>query len=251
MRFLRHSLLALLCAGCAPSGQTGLGFNLVSDQQARQSALEAWEQIKVQTPASTDAAARQRTQRVAAAVLTAAGEKPSDWEVVTFQSPEANAFALPAKKIGVYEGMLALASSDAELAAVLGHEVAHNQRNHAAQQMSTAMATELGTNLAGVALGAAGLGSPELVGGALGIAAQYGLLLPYSRNQELEADRVGLNIMARAGYDPRAAVTLWQKMEQSGSRPPTFLSTHPAPGQRITQLQALMPEALALYQSRQ
>ncbi|MBF0307365.1 MAG: M48 family metallopeptidase, partial [Alphaproteobacteria bacterium] len=99
-------------------------------------------------------------------------------------------------------------------------------------------------------LGAAGVGSPGTVSTLLGLGAQYGLLLPYSRNQELEADRLGLTIMARAGFDPRAAVALWRDMERSGGHPPAFLSTHPDPGQRVEQLQALMPEALATYRDR-
>lgn len=136
-----------------------------------------------------------------------------------------------------------------QLAAVLAHEVAHNQEAHAAERINSAMAAQAGTDLAGAVLGAAGVPAPGTVASILGAGAEYGLLLPYSRNQELEADRLGLRIMARAGYDPRAAIALWQQMESQGGQPPAFLSTHPAPGQRIEQLQALMPEALATYRS--
>lgn len=240
--------LALLCTACG-SGQTGLGLNLVSDQQTQQMGLEAWQEIRAETPVSSSRADRQRAQQVAEDVLKAAGETPSAWEVVVFQGQQANAFALPAKKIGVYEGMMRLADTDAQLAAVLAHEVAHNQEAHATERINSSMAAQAGTELAGAALGAAGVAAPGTVASILGAGAQYGLLLPYSRNQELEADRLGLRIMARAGYDPRAAITLWQQMESQGSQPPAFLSTHPAAGQRIEQLQALMPEALAAYHS--
>lgn len=240
--------LAILCSACA-SGQTGLGLDLVSDQQTQQMGLQAWQEIRTETPVSRSRADQQRAERVAEDVLKAAGENSSAWEVVVFQGQQANAFALPAKKIGVYEGMMRLADTDAQLAAVLAHEVAHNQEAHAAERINSAMAAQAGTDLAGAVLGAAGVPAPGTVASILGAGAEYGLLLPYSRNQELEADRLGLRIMARAGYDPRAAIALWQQMESQGGQPPAFLSTHPAPGQRIEQLQALMPEALATYRS--
>lgn len=239
----------LLTAACA--GQTGLGLGLVSEQESEQMGQQAWQEIRAQTPAATSQSEQQRAQRVAGRILAAAGESPSAWDVIVFQGQEANAFALPARKIGVYEGMMKLADTDAQLATVLSHEVAHVERNHSAERMSSALATQAGTQLAGAALGAAGVGSPQMVETVLGVGAQYGLLLPYSRNQELEADQVGLGMMARAGYDPRAAITLWQKMEQAGgSQPPAFLSTHPAAGRRIEQLQAAMPQALAEYRTR-
>lgn len=240
--------LLLVAAGCAE--QTGLGLSLVSEQETQQLGQEAWQDIRAQTPAATSQAQQQRAQRVAERILAASGESPSAWEIVVFQGQEANAFALPARKIGVFEGMMKLADTDAQLAAVLSHEVAHVERKHSAERLSTAMATQAGGALAGAALGAAGVGSPQMVETVLGVGAQYGLLLPYSRNQELEADRVGLRMMARAGFDPREAVTLWQKMEQGGAQPPAFLSTHPAAGKRIEQLQAAMPQALAEYQGK-
>ncbi|MBF0394799.1 MAG: M48 family metallopeptidase [Alphaproteobacteria bacterium] len=240
-------VLVLLCAACGE--QTGVGLDLVPEPRAERMGLQAWREIRAATPASGDASDQRRAQAVADAVLAAAGESPADWEVVVFQGPQANAFALPGNKIGVYEGMMRLADTDARLAAVLAHEVAHNQERHAVERMSSAVAAQAGTDLAGAVLGAAGVGSPGTVSTLLDLGAQYGLLLPYSRNQELEADRLGLNIMARAGFDPRAAVTLWRDMDRSGGQPPAFLSTHPNPGQRIEQLQAFMPEALATYRA--
>jgi predicted Zn-dependent protease len=243
-------VVAGMCVlGASCGGQTGLGRGLVSDQDADRMGVQAWQELRTQTPAVGDAAEQARARRVADRVLAAAGETPSAWEVEVFQGGEANAFALPGRKIGIYDGMMRLANTDAELATVLSHEIAHVERRHSAERMSTAMATETGTNLAGAALGAAGVGSPQMIAGILGLGAQYGILLPYSRNQESEADLAGLQLMAHAGYDPRAAITLWQKMEQGGGQPPAFLSTHPATGQRIQQLEAAMPQALAEYRA--
>lgn len=251
--FVRKSVAALMIAGstaglgaCA-GDSTGLGLNLVPEEQVQQMGLQSWQQIRNETPASGNAAYQQTAQQVAARVLQAAGKNPAEWEVVVFQGDAANAFALPGKKIGVYEGMMQLAGNEAQLAAVISHEIAHNEENHAAERVNSQMATQLGVDLAGAALGqTAGVGGQQ-VAALLGAGAQYGLLLPYSRNQELEADRLGLQYMARAGYDPREAVELWRSMARQGGGPPEFLSTHPAPEQRIERLQELMPQAMELY----
>src|SRR3546814_483130 len=121
------------------------------------------------------------------------------------------------------------------------------QAHPAAQRMSTSAATDLGIQAIGAALSAGNIGYANEVAGLLGVGAQYGVILPYSRDQELEADRMGLLLMARAGYDPREAIDFWQNMSSSGARPPEFASTHPAPGSRVAQLESLMPEAMAAY----
>lgn len=165
-----------------------------------------------------------------------------------FEGEEVNAFALPGKKIGVYEGMMRTARGDDALATVIAHEVAHNVAAHPAERLSSQVAAEAGLNIAGALLGSAGIAQSRAIAGILGAGVQYGVLLPYSRNQELEADRLGLRYMAQAGYDPRAAIAFWQDMQRAGGpRPPTFLSTHPAPDQRIEQIQALIPEVMAAY----
>lgn len=246
----RKCVLAVCCLllpACGTEG-TGLGLNLVPDQQVQEMALETWKDLRAKTPVSADRADQRRARTVADRVLQAAGEQPAQWEVVVFQGGQANAFALPGGKIGVYDGMLRLASSDEELAAVIGHEIAHNEARHAAQRVNSQTATKVGIDIASAALGAANVGPPDTIAGLLGVGAQYGVLLPYSRNQELEADRLGLTYMAKAGYDPHGAVALWRKMQQQGgSRQPTFLSTHPAPGDRIAQLESLLPEAMTHY----
>ncbi|HEV7370162.1 M48 family metallopeptidase, partial [Arenibaculum sp.] len=155
----------------------------------------------------------------------------------------------PGGKIGVYEGMFQVAENEAQLAAVVGHEIAHNQAQHAQQRLSSQAATELGTQVLGAVLQGGNVGGGQQIAALLGAGAQYGLILPYSRNQELEADRLGLLMMARAGYDPRAAVQLWRNMGAAGgARPPEFMSTHPGPESRIARLEELVPEAQAVYE---
>jgi predicted Zn-dependent protease len=241
--------LALGAAGCV-TDSTGLGLRLVPEEQVVAMGQQSWEQLRQQEPASKNAAYQRTAKEVAGRLLTAGGRNPAEWEVVVFASQEVNAFALPNRKIGVYEGMMKLVAGEAELAAVIGHEIGHVDENHAAERLNSQAATEIGISLAGLALGSASHTDPQAVASLLGMGAQFGLLLPYSRNQELEADRLGLTSMAKAGYDPRAAVTLWQKMQAQGGRSPVFMSTHPGPEQRIERLQALMPKALEIYRQR-
>lgn len=238
--------LTLMLAACA-TGDTGIGLNLVPPEQVTQMGLESWQAIRAETPPSDNAAFQRRARTVADRVLRGAGKDPGVWEVVVFKGADANAFALPGNKIGVFEGMMGMADSDDQLAAVIGHEIAHNEAEHASERLSSQIAAQAGLDIASMALESVNVGSPQLIAAVLGAGVQYGLILPYSRNQELEADRLGLIYMAQGGYDPRSAVDLWQKMGAQGGQPPTFLSTHPAPRQRIEQLQALLPEAMALY----
>lgn len=249
-RWAAAPLFALALAGCE-SDATGLGISLVSDDEVTKMAAPAWEQLKADSPQSNNAAYRQAARTVSSRLLAAAGEDPGRWEVVVFQGDQANAFALPNAKIGVYEGMFNVAQNEAQLAAVIGHEIAHVQEKHSSERVNSQMATQLGAQIAAAVIGATAGGDPQTIAGLLGAGAQYGIVMPYGRNQELEADRLGLILMARAGYDPRQSVALWQNMSKAGGgSPPAFLSTHPAHEQRIAQLEELMPEALAQYRSR-
>lgn len=235
---------------CVGPGQTGLGLGLVSAQEAEQLGVQSWEQIRSEVPASKNTTYQRALQQVSTNILTAIGQNPANWEAVVFESKEANAFALPGNKIGVYEGMFAIATDVNELAAVVGHEVGHNQAEHARERLSSAAATQTGVQLLGAALQIGNIGYANEIAGLLGAGVQYGLILPYSRNQELEADSIGLINMAKAGYDPRAAIKLWQNMQAAGERAPEFLSTHPAPESRIAALEAQMPEAMSYYKPR-
>jgi predicted Zn-dependent protease len=235
---------------CVGPGQTGLGLGLVSAEEAQQLGVQSWEQIRSEVPVSKNATYQRALQQVSTNILTAIGQNPASWEAVVFESKEANAFALPGNKIGVYEGMFAIATDVNELAAVVGHEIGHNQAEHARERLSSAAATQTGVQLLGAALQIGNIGYANEIAGLLGAGVQYGLILPYSRNQELEADSIGLINMAKAGYDPRAAIKLWQNMQAAGERAPEFLSTHPAPESRIAALEAQMPEALRYYKPR-
>jgi predicted Zn-dependent protease len=234
-----------LLAGCVGSG-TGLGFDLVSDRQVQELSLESWQRLRSETPVSNEASYRRTAERVTGRLLEALEGDQSDWEVVVFEGDEANAFAMPGGKIGIYEGMFRTARNDAQLAAVIAHEIGHNLAEHAQERLSSQVATSGAVQLVSAALAAGNVGYANAIAGALGLGAQYGVLLPYSRNQELEADRIGVLLMARAGYDPREAVELWRNASLGGA-PPSLLSTHPVPAERIQQLEELMPRALALY----
>ncbi|MDR9435344.1 MAG: M48 family metallopeptidase, partial [Thiohalophilus sp.] len=167
--------------------------------------------------------------------------------VAVIDDPETvNAWAMAGGRMAVYTGLMEqLKLTDAELAQIMGHEIAHALANHTAEQMSVAMATQLGVSAIGIATDAS---DSSLTAGA--IAAQLAVQLPNSRTAESEADRMGIELAARAGYDPQAAVTLWQKMEKvSGNGPPQFLSTHPAPGNRQKTLSQLVPQMRQLQRA--
>ena len=244
------AMSGLLATGCGGSGETGLGVDLVSEEQVQQMGIETWERIRSETPTSSNQRYQQTADRVASKLLEAAGEDPRNWEVVVFESGQANAFALPGGKIGAYEGMFEIAENEAQLAAVIAHEIGHLQAEHPQERVNSEVAAQGVLQLVSAALQAGDVAYANAVAGALGAGARYGVLLPYSRNQELEADRIGLRLMAQAGYDPREALELWRRMQQQGGvQPPVFLSTHPAPDERIEQLEELMPEALEAYRS--
>jgi predicted Zn-dependent protease len=239
---------SLLVSACAGSDETGLGVDLVSQEQVQEMGVESWQRIRSETPASGDEAAQRTAEQVADNLLRAAGADPDDWEVLVFEGDEANAFALPGGKIGIYEGMFRTAANEAQLAAVVAHEIGHLEAAHAQERVNSEVATQGVVQLVSAALQIGNIGYADAIAGALGAGAQYGVLLPYSRNQELEADRTGLQLMAQAGYDPREALEFWRRMQQQGgAQPPAFLSTHPGAGDRIEQLQELMPEALETW----
>jgi predicted Zn-dependent protease len=171
------------------------------------------------------------------------------WEFNLVQDKDANAWAMPGGKVVVYTGLLPITQNEAALAVVLGHEISHAIFQHGNERMSQGLAQQLGGAALSVALANKPAATQNLFLQAYGVGSQVGLLLPFSRKQELEADRYGLIWTAMAGYNPREAIALWQRMEKAsnGQRPPEFLSTHPTEGHRIDQLQKYMPEALKYY----
>jgi predicted Zn-dependent protease len=234
----RRSALAgvLMLTGCD-------GFSVVPDESVQAMGLEAWSAIRAETPPSADPELQAALDAVARRLLLAAGERPADWEAVVFAGPEVNAFALPGNKIGVYEGMFGVAETPDQLAAVVGHEIGHLAAEHSGERITAQVVKDLGLRLIYLLLRLGEVQFAADIAAALGLGAHYGLVLPYSRNQELEADRLGLELMAAAGFEPAAAMELWRRMEAAGDgRLPGFLSTHPTPAARIEAIEEMLPE---------
>ncbi|MEC9376004.1 MAG: M48 family metallopeptidase [Pseudomonadota bacterium] len=200
--------------------------------------------MRKQIPLSKKVTDRQYVECITNAVIA---ELPEiylnlNWEVEIFKDKSVNAFAMPGGKVGIYTGLFKTAKNQNQLAAVIGHEIAHVTLNHSLERANREMAKQ-----SGLAIGQI-IGISGDVIDAVAIGADIGLMMPYGRAQEGEADLLGLKYMASAGFDPRAAVQLWQNMSKvGGDSPPEFLSTHPSNSKRITDLSDLMPEAIAIY----
>jgi predicted Zn-dependent protease len=174
----------------------------------------------------------------------------AEWEFILFEDESANAFAMPGGKIAVFTGLLRHVESDDELAAVIGHEIAHVLLRHANQRMSAELIRGIGAVVAVVATDDMDSNDRAAVLAAYGIGSQVGVMLPYSRSHESQSDHMGLMIAARAGFDPRAAITFWEKMGAANpAKMPEFLSTHPSSQTRIEELEEAMPEALRIYEA--
>jgi predicted Zn-dependent protease len=256
--------LALL-SGCETNPYTGRSqFLMTSVSEEMKMGAQAYDQVKSDPnmKPSQDPREVEPVKRVAARIVEAAKRskyaemaQQFQWEVTVFKDDKtANAFALPGGKMAVYTGIFPMAKSEAGLAAVMGHEVVHALARHGAERMSQGQATNIGVQVlgtaAGIGTGSAALGQATMA--ALGVGAQVGMLLPFSRKHESEADYIGILLAADAGYDPREAVALWERMAQmsGGGAPAEFMSTHPSHETRIDQLKQWMPEAMAIYQTK-
>lgn len=223
----------VLMAGCAVNPETGRQqfIGLASEQQLQQASLSAWAQMRQQVPTWRNTAAQRRLETVGGRIVQAANRGTQNWEFVLFDSPQKNAFVLPGGQVGFYRGLYEISERDDWMATVLGHEVGHVTGQHARERYSREMATQAALQVAGSQI------NSQAAMAALGLGAQVGLSLPFSREQESEADILGINYMQRAGYDPRQAIPFWQRMQQGGgARSPEFLSTHPDPDNRIQRL---------------
>jgi predicted Zn-dependent protease len=248
-------LAAAFLAGCTTVPVTGRSqLNLMSPGQEMQLGLTSFEQLKKETPVSKDAAANALVQKVGKRIAAVAQpDMPNaQWEFVVFESPEANAFCLPGGKVGVYTGILPITKDEAGLATVLGHEIAHAVARHGGERMSEAMLMQTGGQLLGTTLSNADPRTQAAASIAYGLTTKLGRELPHSRAQESEADEIGLIYMARAGYDPEAAVGFWQRFaaynaQHGGSGGLAFLRTHPTDEKRIEHLKTLLPRAKAEY----
>lgn len=247
-RLFMYLLGLALLTGCATSPLGRKQLALLPEDQMEQMGAQAFANLKQKTPTAESPQLNQYVQCVAHTITRQVG---GDWEVVVFKEDSANAFALPGGKIGVHSGLLKVAKNEDQLATVIGHEVAHVLADHGNERVSQQFAVQQGLALIQAVSNPQGVMGQTLMG-LLGVGAQFGVLLPYSRIQESEADALGLDLMAKAGFDPRASIDLWQNMEAAGgAQPPEFLSTHPSHATRIEDLKARMPHALELYQEAQ
>ncbi|MDX2102899.1 MAG: M48 family metallopeptidase [Alphaproteobacteria bacterium] len=250
----------LLGAAATPLATQGCSENpylgrrqliLISAAEEARLGEEAWQKLQTQTRRSTDQRLTQRLEAIARRVVDGSGATGLNWQFAVFENRQVNAFALPGGRIGVYTGMFSAVQNDAQLACVLGHEVAHVLARHGAERYSQQQATNWGIALVSLVLGLSTPIDPELAARVLGLGAEFGVLLPYSRDHEFEADRLGTHTMARAGYDPREAVRFWEAMtRRGGGAPPEFLSTHPSDDSRIAALRGLTSEVMGVYQQR-
>lgn len=246
-------VLALVVAACTTSPTGRQQLTLFPDDQLAEMSVHAFQQIEAQVPAEQDDAVNRYVRCVADAVTADVSPAAGEWRVVVFQDDSVNAFALPGGEIGVHTGLLRVAQDQDQLATVIGHEVAHVLARHGNERVSQHFATEQGLALvAALAAGRASAQNQQLLLAALGVGAQVGILLPFSRAQEREADVLGLDLMAQAGFDPRASVELWRNMARAGGEePPRFLSTHPATDDRIAALQERIGRAMPMYEKAQ
>lgn len=244
------TLIAVVVAACStsPTGRKQVIWK--SDAELAVESAKAFADMTASMPLVTDRAIIDYMACVANAVVNVLDPPYSEyeWEMRIFDDDLVNAFAMPGGKIGVYKGILRAAQNQDQLAAVIGHEIAHVTARHSNERASRAMMTGVGAEVAAVILGGGHRGATYTAYEALRTGATFGILLPFNRTQESEADIVGLEYMAKAGFDPRASVPLWQNMaSQHENEPAEFLSTHPSSERRIEQLVSEWPKALPLY----
>ncbi|MEC7469098.1 Peptidase family M48 [Marisediminitalea aggregata] len=248
-------LLALGLTACATSPTGRSQLLIFSSNQLDQMGAQAFDGMKAETPVSQKTSQNSYVQCVAETLLpfVPAGVYAGDWEVVVFNDDQVNAFALPGGKIGVYTGLLNVAKNQHQLAAVIGHEIGHVIAQHGNERMSQSTLIEMGSQAVNQILAANEVPYNQAIMSGLGLGLQVGVQLPFSRAHESEADIIGLQLMALAGFDPRQSVDLWQNMEAAsgGERPAEILSTHPAPQTRIDNLQANMDAAMRDYTASQ
>lgn len=239
---------ALGVAGCATSPTGRDQLVMFSPAAMRDMGAAAFDEIKAETPAA-GAYLHRYVACVADAILAVLPEgEGQSWEVKVFDEDEPNAFALPGKKIGVYKGLLDVTETQDQLAAVIGHEIGHVLAQHGNERMSSQFVVGIGLATTQALMRQPDSREGRRMRALLGLGAQVGILLPYSRSHESEADRIGLELMAQAGFEPEASVALWRNMSRTGgARPPEFLSTHPANEARIRALQAQVPAATQLF----
>ena len=237
---------------------------LVSEREIVIESQKAWEQMKTSLPVSRDLSKRTQVNCIAKKIIRQLDEPfvDEDWEIEVFENPGVNAFAMPGGKLGVYTGLFSIASNQDELATVIGHEIAHVTEKHSYERAKREMRTRVGTTI-GMAVIAGNMANRQIrsqadiyemnnqinaVNTMSQILSTYGLNLPFNREQESDADKTGLRLMAEAGFNPFASLSLWKKMQEDSNRPNLeFVSSHPSSENRIKGLSSQLSEALKLY----
>jgi len=240
----------LLLAACETVPYTGRSqLNLLPEGSELQMGRQAYAEVLRQSTINRDPAANGQVEAVGRRIAAATGRTDYQWQFTLIESQEANAFCLPGGRVAVYTGILPITRDEAGLAVVLGHEISHAIAHHGAERLSQSLLIQAGLAATQIALATGDPATTRQVTSLLGAGAAVGVMLPWSRAQESEADHLGLIFMAKAGYDPRAAVAFWQRMMQAakGRRPPEFLSDHPSDETRVRQIEAWIPEAMGYY----
>lgn len=238
--------LGLLFVACGSVPYTDRSqLRLVSDDAEAEMGLEAYQEILKEAQVEVGTPEAQMVERVGRRLAAVTGEAYA-WEFKLIRDDATvNAFCLPGGKIAVYTGILPITQTEDGLAAVLGHEIAHATAHHGAERVSQKMVEEGVLSIASATLAESTPMTREIVMTGLGLGSEYGVMLPYSREHEYEADAIGLRYMVRAGYNPHEAVRLWERMAEVGESVPTFLSTHPEPRDRAEKIARMIPKVVA------
>jgi predicted Zn-dependent protease len=244
-------LLVVLALACSRAPFTRRSqLILVSAEQEMELGAQAFRQVLSKSDVETSDRYVEPVERIGQRLARVAERPDYEWRFAVIDDPrQVNAFALPGGKVAVYTGIFPVARDSDGLAVVMGHELAHVIARHGAERISQGLAAQLGASVLGAAVG--GGPNANLIMAAYGLGTQLGVLLPYGRTQESEADRIGLILMAKAGYDPRAALGFWERMARasgSSGSPPEFLSTHPSHATREEQIRGWLPEATSYFE---
>jgi predicted Zn-dependent protease len=252
--FLVMMFISAMLLSCSTSPMGRKQMTIMPESQMASMGTQSFDELKKTTPIEKDPATNAYVKCITDPLLKAVGpvEGVSSWEVVVFNDKQVNAFALPGGKIGVYSGILKVANTPDQLAAVLGHEVGHVLAKHGNERVSQGMASQVALAGAQIALGKNGQldKKSQLIVAGLGVGLQFGVLLPFSRTHESEADIIGLELMSKAGFNPEQSIVLWQNMSKAtgGKAPPQWMSTHPSDKTRIDNLSRNIPKYEPYYQ---
>jgi predicted Zn-dependent protease len=243
------AVIALAACATSPTGRKQFVLPMFTDTEVSKMGVAAYEDLKKKQKLSKDPQANHYVNCVTNAILASLPEdEGKGWEINVFQDDEPNAFALPGKKIGVHTGIFKVATNQDQLAAVIGHEIGHVRAHHGAERMSQQFAAQGAMAVAGILAATSDNSQKGIAVAALGAGLTYGVLMPFSRTQESEADVVGLRLMAQAGFNPDESIVLWQNMAATNEKkPPEFMSTHPSDQTRMSNLSRLLPETEGLY----